>query len=325
MNVWCFFCIRTSVSKATGCISSSRRQSTYFRVWIVLKWKYQVLFLSAETWLAENSKTCSCLWFFLWFQLISPKLPSGLLSPRSQWTVSSVYKVTRWALFQKMKKNPRVCILMSWNFQKCDLFWLFSLFKLIFSKKTGWISTIKISENSFKFSADLENYQGLRTFLWSPDNSIMPRIAEINGNFDICRIHLKTRLKTLFAFFLIICDDQNLCNWSKNMPVLAGRLVLINVYRVVNFSQPTLLKSPCEDRRRRVWIYHCLFYSITCLWTHFCHTFPQNWVSDDISLLISNFSNLRHIRTYPSSRKIHLLQDSCRFLARNASFWKNLY
>ena len=51
--------------------------------------------------------------------------------------------------------------IMGWNLQKCDLLWLFSVVKLIFS--TCWFSSIKVSQDSFKFSkGDLEKYFWLR-------------------------------------------------------------------------------------------------------------------------------------------------------------------
>ena len=50
--------------------------------------------------------------------------------------------------------------------------------------------------------SDSENYFGLRSLVRSPDNSIMPRLAEINGGIDICGEPLKTTLNTLFSFFL---------------------------------------------------------------------------------------------------------------------------
>ena len=85
---------------------------------------------------------------------------------------------------------------------KCHLLWLRSIVKLIFSKSTGWISATKISQDSFKFSdGDAEKYLGPRTLLRSPDNSILPRIAEINGGIDIRGQPLKIRLKTPFSFF----------------------------------------------------------------------------------------------------------------------------
>ena len=89
---------------------------------------------------------------------------------------------------------------MGWNWQKCNLLWLFSTVKLIFSESTGWISTIKISQVCFKFSeSDSKDYGRLLTLLWSPNKSILSRTAEIEG--DICGEHRKTRLKTLSQFF----------------------------------------------------------------------------------------------------------------------------
>ena len=44
---------------------------------------------------------------------------------------------------------------------------------------------------------------------------------------DICE-RLKTRLKALFSFFLLFAKvDQKFCNGAENIPVQAGRLVVI--------------------------------------------------------------------------------------------------
>ena len=56
--------------------------------------------------------------------------------------------------------------------------------------------------------------------LRSPDDSIMPIIAEINGGIDICGEPLEAESKTLFSFFLIICQNwSKVCNWAKKMTV----------------------------------------------------------------------------------------------------------
>ena len=67
------------------------------------------------------------------------------------------------------------------------------------------------------------------TLLWIPDNSIEPRIAEINGGTDICREPLKAILRTLLLFlFLIFCKKLiKFIVIGREMPVLAGRLVFI--------------------------------------------------------------------------------------------------
>ena len=45
---------------------------------------------------------------------------------------------------------------------ECDLLWFFLIIQLTFSKSTGWISTIKISQESFNFQKVIEkNTSGL--------------------------------------------------------------------------------------------------------------------------------------------------------------------
>ena len=83
---------------------------------------------------------------------------------------------------------------MGGNWQKYALFWFSSVVNSIFSKNTGWIPTTKISEDSLKFSeGDSEKYLCFCALLRSPDNKILPRIAELNGGIDFCEECLKTR------------------------------------------------------------------------------------------------------------------------------------
>ena len=98
----------------------------------------------------------------------------------------------------------------------------FSIVKLVFSKTTGWISSIKLSQDRI-FS---ENYFGLRNLRRSLDRSITSRIIEIICGIDVCGKPLKTRFKTVFSFFFTFCKSwSKLCNRVKNIPVVAGRLV----------------------------------------------------------------------------------------------------
>ena len=63
------------------------------------------------------------------------------------------------------------------KWQMCDL-WLFSIVKLIFFKSIGWISSIKISQNSFKFSNGVsEKYLGFSSLLRRSGKLIMPGIV----------------------------------------------------------------------------------------------------------------------------------------------------
>ena len=97
--------------------------------------------------------------------------------------------------------------------------------------KNHWLHfTIKISRDSLELSGgDSEKYLGRLTLLWIPDNSIEPRIAEINGGTDICREPLKTILRILLLFlFLIFCKKLiKFIVIGREMPVLAGCLVFI--------------------------------------------------------------------------------------------------
>jgi len=55
-----------------------------------------------------------------------------------------------------------------------------------FSRNTGWISTIKISKDSFKCSkSDQQKELGICTLIQSPNKSIMPRGPGINGGIDM--------------------------------------------------------------------------------------------------------------------------------------------
>ena len=92
--------------------------------------------------------------------------------------------------------------LSGWNWQKCDLQRFFSKAKIVFFIGTGWISTIKISKDSFNFSkSDSKKYAWFITLPRRPGKSIMPRILEISGVIDVCGKPLKIRLETVFSFF----------------------------------------------------------------------------------------------------------------------------
>ena len=49
---------------------------------------------------------------------------------------------------------------------------------------------------------------------------------EISGGIDVCRKLSQTRFYTVVSFLTVGKCDQNNCIPAKNMPVLAGRLVL---------------------------------------------------------------------------------------------------
>ena len=89
---------------------------------------------------------------------------------------------------------------ISWaDFEKSVTYSGFSLW-LIFSKSTGWISPMMISQDSSKFSkGDLEKCLGFSTLLGSPDKWIIRRIVEISGGIDVWK-PLKTRFETVFSF-----------------------------------------------------------------------------------------------------------------------------
>ena len=107
-----------------------------------------------------------------------------------------------WFFDKSIPKYVRcISTLVGWNWQNCDLLCLFSIINLIFSRCTGWISTIKISQDSFIFSeGDSEKHLRLCTSLWSPNNSIMPKIAEMNGEMDIGGERLKLDWKHYSRF-----------------------------------------------------------------------------------------------------------------------------
>ena len=115
MYMYNAFLLKLCFARATGCISPSTCQSVFYFEYF-WKEKLQVLFLSTETRLTDVFKNSLCMWFFLWFQTL-PKLPTGLLPPRSQWTFLSVYKVTRSTCCEVF-----FCIrnLIFWNWQNCN-------------------------------------------------------------------------------------------------------------------------------------------------------------------------------------------------------------
>ena len=45
--------------------------------------------------------------------------------------------------------------------------------------------------------------------------------------FDVCKNSLKTNIKTVVLFLTVCKSWSNICSWAKNIPVLAGRLVLL--------------------------------------------------------------------------------------------------
>ena len=95
------------------------------------------------------------------------------------------------------KYVPCLCSVLARNWQKWYLMWLLPALKLIFSESTGCISTIKISQDRFKFSkGDSEKYLGFIILCRRPGKSIMPGIVEGSGGKP-----LKSRLKTVFWFF----------------------------------------------------------------------------------------------------------------------------
>ena len=105
-------------------------------------------FCSVIIWLAESSKTCTCMWYFLGFWFIC--LQNYLLeffhhAPSGQ--------------FCQCKRLPDKHILQEYVpcirtlRLKLAKVWLLVTFfyRLISSESTGSISTIKISQDSFKF------------------------------------------------------------------------------------------------------------------------------------------------------------------------------
>ena len=107
------------------------------------------------------------LWFFLKIQIIC------LQNYRIYFPQLGVYLCI--LLFDKNILSKfffafvRIVRFRSW--QKCDMWWLFSAVKIIFSRSTGWTSTIKISTDSFELS---EKYIALSI---SPWNTMLPYLA----------------------------------------------------------------------------------------------------------------------------------------------------
>ena len=131
------------------------------------------------------------------------------LSKTTDWTSSTKVSVLRGRFWLCIKlldillpKYVSWLRLLAWNCQKCDSWLLFPIVKLISSRSTSGISTIKISQDSSKFSkGDSEKYLRFSTLLRRPGKSIMPWVVEVSGGIDVCVKPLKTRLKTVFSFF----------------------------------------------------------------------------------------------------------------------------
>ena len=119
---------------------------------------------------------------------LSPNLRTRLLPSRSQWTILSMYTVTRYFC-------SRICSLYLYSHRlKSAKFQLAVVFPKIFRR---WF------KKCLEFS----------TLLRSPDASIRPRIAEPSGGIDICAKPLETRFKTLFSILTV----GN--SWPKNFVI----------------------------------------------------------------------------------------------------------
>ena len=99
--------------------------------------------------------------------------------------------------------------------------------KLKFFKITGWISTIKISQDVCNFSeSDLEKQFRFSILLRSPDKLIMPRIEELSGGKP-----LKSRCKAIFSFYVDckkwtitfdFTNGQKMCRWYWTVSFLVS-------------------------------------------------------------------------------------------------------
>ena len=142
-------CIRTDIFfRATGCIPSSRRQSTTFIFRIVLKWE-TLSFIGLSGNLAG--------WEFqeMHMHVVLLEIRTHL-SKTTDWTSSTNFSERFKLCIKLLDKHSEICSLLSSSFRlklaKVRLGWLFSTTKLIFYKSSRSISTIKISQDSFKFS-----------------------------------------------------------------------------------------------------------------------------------------------------------------------------
>ena len=156
LHVWCFFALELILSTVTDCISSSGHQSTSFGFWIFLKWETLIFSVFSLT---ENSKTSTCICFFLRFQLIS--LQNYRLNYIHQGLFGKFYLCIKLLDKHIPKYVARICTSIGWNWQKYDLMWLF------------WEFSESGSEKYLKFSTLLQN----------PKKSIISRIAVVKLKF----------------------------------------------------------------------------------------------------------------------------------------------
>ena len=86
----------------------------------------------------------------------------------------------------------------------------------------------------------------------------------MSGRIDVCKNSLKTHIKTVVLFSTVCKVDQNICSWAKNMPVLAGRLVVYfgnQCCDVLKFGfslQILLLNTGVSDSFITFWHSHAL-------------------------------------------------------------------
>ena len=134
---------------------------------------------------------------------------NSFISRTTVWTssinvyVDSFFYIESYSLNMMRKTFPALVPSLA---EKCDLFWVSSVFKLygwISCKKYSWISCIKLSLDGFIFSESDFKKTLLCTSLRSLDKSIVPRNAEkISFSRWYGGIPQQTRFKILFLYFL---------------------------------------------------------------------------------------------------------------------------
>ena len=116
--IWCLFVLETFVPTATGWIFPSRRQSTGFKFWIVLKWEILISIAFCGNLIGWNFQNLHGM-CFLRFQLMCPQ--NYRLDFFYQGLSGQFHLCIRLLDNQILKYFPCLRTLIGWIWQKCDL------------------------------------------------------------------------------------------------------------------------------------------------------------------------------------------------------------
>ena len=136
---------------------------------------------------------------------LSPKLPSGLLPTRPQWSYPSLCIVARRTyskILSLFYNSP------SLELTKVRFVAAFICSQIPLSRSIGWFSTTKISQDKLNFlEGDWKDFSPC-VFFWRRDIPTKPRIVEINGGLDICE-NFETSFENTILVFLSISQKKH--------------------------------------------------------------------------------------------------------------------